>query len=78
MKHTKVCPKCEGTDILHVHGILEMGDIGNNIYTGASKLTAAPVGRYLCCECGYMEEWLDQLRDIEKIKKRYQPFKWGQ
>lgn len=24
--------------------------------------------RYICCECGYTEEWIDR-EDIEKVKK---------
>ncbi|WP_342527114.1 hypothetical protein MKY84_00855 [Chryseomicrobium sp. FSL W7-1435] len=78
MKNSGVCPKCNHDEVLHLHGILELNQIGNNIYTGAAgTITASPVGRYLCMHCGYLEEWLDNMHDIEKIKKRYTPFKWG-
>lgn len=78
MKHTGICPKCSGQDILYIHGIQEAGEIGNNIYTGITSLTQSPVGRCLCESCGYIEEWLDNLHDIPKIKKRFKPYKWGE
>lgn len=79
MKHSQMCPKCRCPEVLYVPGVLDLGELGNNIYTGATAMTAAPVGRYLCCECGYVEEWLDNLEDIKKLKDRYEkPFRWGQ
>lgn len=60
MKHTGICPKCGGTEILLVKGY-----IGNNIIPAG--WTGAKVDRFLCCGCGYSEEWISQ-KDIAKIK----------
>ena len=69
MKTTKICPKCEGTDILVINGTVGAYGAGNNIPTSAFKY--AKVNRYLCTRCGYSEEWIDR-DDIERIKKKYQ------
>lgn len=29
------------------------------------------VTKYLCSECGFIEDGLDYLKDIEKVKKYY-------
>ncbi len=71
MKNTKICPKCGGTDILFVEGNAGAYGAGNNIMTGATIFSAVLVGRYICCKCGYSEEWID-LKDVEKLKKKYQ------
>lgn len=68
MKNQKVCPKCGGTDILIVDGSVGGYGTGNNIMLGASIFSAIDVDRYICCSCGYTEEWVN-MEDMEKIKK---------
>ncbi len=72
MKHTKICPKCNGTDILFVPGTSGAYGVGNNIPVGKTFFYSfVLVGRYICCDCGYSEEWID-TKDIEKLKKKYE------
>lgn len=66
MKNTKCCPKCGGTDIERIDGFSGIYGTGNNIPVGFG---AVGVHRYLCCECGFSEEWIDK-EDISKIKKK--------
>ena len=67
MKNTKICPKCRSNDVIMIKG--KKADYGNNcILTGA--FSYVPVNRYLCCCCGYSEEWVN-IEDIPKIKKKY-------
>lgn len=68
MKITKICPKCQGNDILFIEGSIGAYGAGNNIPT--STFRYAKVGRYVCCTCGYSEEWIDR-EDMEKLKKKY-------
>ncbi|MDE7270929.1 MAG: hypothetical protein K2N81_10710 [Acetatifactor sp.] len=68
MKNTKICPKCNSSDILIVDGYAGAYGSGNNIMTGATIFSAVNVNRYICCSCGYTEEWINQ-EDIEKVKK---------
>ncbi len=70
MKNTKLCPKCGGNDILLVPGNAGAYGTGNNIQTGLTILSAVLVNRYVCCNCGYSEEWVDR-EDIDKLKKKY-------
>ena len=68
MKKTGVCPKCGGTDIVKVPGMASGSGrfCCNEVPLGI--LDAAPVDRFVCCTCGYSEEWLRE-EDLEKVKK---------
>ena len=70
MKVRKICPKCNCTDILRVEGKAGAYGSGNNIITGMTIVSAVLVHRYVCCRCGYSEEWIDK-EDIRKLKDRF-------
>lgn len=67
MKKTGVCPKCGGADIVRVPGGVRstMDNTQNFVIRG---FQSAPVDRYICCACGFSEEWLRE-EDLEKVKK---------
>ncbi|GAA0725780.1 hypothetical protein GCM10008905_21680 [Clostridium malenominatum] len=67
MKNTKTCPKCNSKSISRILGEAGPHGSGNIIMTGMTVFSAVKVTRYLCCECGYSEEWIDDKKDIEKI-----------
>ena len=56
MKKTGVCPKCGGADIVRVPGGVRstMDNTQNFVIRG---FQSAPVDRYICCACGFSEEW---------------------
>lgn len=68
MKNTKKCPKCNGNDILAIRGDMGPLGTGNTIPAGWFGVL---VHRYVCCNCGYTEEWVDR-KDIKKLKEEYQ------
>lgn len=68
MKNTRICPKCSSSDILRFDGYTGAYGSGNNMMTGNTVFSAVNVNRYICCACGYTEEWIDR-EDIEKVKK---------
>jgi len=70
MKNTRICPKCSSTDILRIEGQSKAYGAGNNIPIGMTIFSAVLVHRYLCCSCGFSEEWIDK-EDIEALKKKY-------
>ncbi len=70
MKNKRICPKCNSSDILLVPGKAGAYGSGNNIQTGMTIFSAVLVHRYVCCSCGYSEEWIDK-EDIQKLKKKY-------
>lgn len=71
MKNSSVCPKCNSTDILRIPGSTGAYGSGDNILMGYSVFSAINVTRYLCCNCGYSEEWIDEKSDIEKLRRKY-------
>jgi len=71
MKNNKTCPKCNSRDIMRIPGKVGGYGSGNTIMTGNTIFSAVKVTRYLCCECGYSEEWIDNKEDIEKLRKKF-------
>ena len=70
MKHRKICPKCNSKEILMVPGKAGAYGSGNNIQMGMTIFSAVLVNRYVCCNCGYSEEWIDR-EDIATLKEKY-------
>jgi predicted RNA-binding Zn-ribbon protein involved in translation (DUF1610 family) len=71
MKRTNACPKCESKDILRIPGEVGGYGTGNNISMGWTIFSSVKVSRYLCTQCGYSEEWIDDKEDIERLKQKY-------
>ena len=69
MKQSKVCPKCRSTEILRVEGYVGAHGTGNNIMLGKTIFSAIAVPRYVCCRCGYAEEWVDS-RDLYQLREQ--------
>jgi len=67
MKHSKICPKCNSADIVRIDGYTGAYGTGNNILTGKTIFSGVNVNRYVCCSCGFSEEWIDR-EDIDKVK----------
>jgi hypothetical protein len=38
---------------------------------GFWDLNGIPVTRYLCGSCGFIEQWIDEAKDIDTIKEYY-------
>ena len=69
MKNTSKCPKCDSRNIVRIPSQTGGVGIGNNISIGSVFPTLVDVSRYLCSECGFVEEWIVDKEDIEKIVK---------
>lgn len=67
MKNTKKCPKCQSIDIIRIDGHAGAYASGNNIMLGNTIFSAVNVNRYICCTCGFSEEWID-IEDISTVK----------
>jgi RNA polymerase subunit RPABC4/transcription elongation factor Spt4 len=67
MKNTNICPKCQSRDIVRFDGYAGPYGAGNDLMVGATIFSAVNVNRYICCSCGFTEEWID-AEDIEKVK----------
>lgn len=71
MKNTHKCPKCGNNELVKVPGSARAYGAGNNIVVGLTYFSAVLVDRYVCCRCGFSEEWINQA-GIQKLKKKYQ------
>jgi len=72
MKNEKVCPKCTSLEIIRIPGIIHSRGSGNNIRRGSffnKNNFLVLITRYVCVNCGFTEEWIDEKADVEKIKK---------
>lgn len=71
MKYSKSCPKCNSTNIAYVPDNAHRY-LSNSIYiTKNAFVERVPVTRYVCCDCGYVENWAENLMQLSKIKKNY-------
>lgn len=66
MKFSRICPKCHNSDIVRFDGYSGAYGTGNNVMTGYTIFSGVNVNRYICCCCGYTEEWID-VEDLGKI-----------
>ena len=70
MKNTNECPKCKSSRIISIKGKAGAYGSGNVIHTGMTIFSAVSVIRYVCCSCGYSEEWVDK-DDIPKLIDKF-------
>lgn len=72
MKTTDCCPKCGSRDILRIPDNPSRYSSGNNIYTSTVTLFGkVRVIRYVCCGCGYVENWIEQPGELEQLKRAF-------
>lgn len=66
MKNSRTCSKCKSEKVLRFNGSVGPYGVGNNIQISGFTLSAVRVNRYVCTECGFVEEWVD-AEDFEKL-----------
>lgn len=72
MKNTRKCTKCRSNNIVRIPDNPSRHASGNNIYTTTMTLMGKiPVIRYVCCDCGYVENWVESKGELDKIKKTF-------
>ena len=72
MKQSKICPKCNSHEIVRIPGLGSAYGDGSNTPLEIGILPrAVKVTRYLCGDCGYSEEWIDNQEDIESLKAKF-------
>lgn len=70
MKNTGKCPKCGSENVVRIPDHPNSHASGNNIYTTTITLAGKiPVIRYVCCDCGYVENWVETKAELDKIKQ---------
>lgn len=72
MKNTNKCPKCGSGNIVRIPDNPNRHASGNNIYvTTMTLIGKIPVIRYVCCDCGYVENWVEEKEELERIKNTF-------
>lgn len=72
MKQTGRCPKCNSTNIIRIPDHESRHASGNNIYTTTFTLLGKiPVIRYVCVNCGYVENWVETKEELDIIKDTF-------
>ena len=66
-----ICPKCNSNDILRIPGQVGAHGSGNNIILGMTIFSGIPVTRFVCSHCGFSEEWIDDPKNLEKLKHKF-------
>jgi predicted nucleic-acid-binding Zn-ribbon protein len=68
MKNTKKCPKCNSTAISRKRG----SPVLNSWFRISINLTSLDVwlSKFICTECGYVEEWIENENDLKKFRER--------
>ena len=66
-----ICPKCNSNDILRIPGQVGAHGSGNNILLGMTIFSGIPVTRFVCSRCGFSEEWIDDPKNLEKLKQKF-------
>ncbi len=67
MKNVKNCSKCNSPEMAKVDH--RTGQQLDPIPIGT--FSVAQVSRYVCCECGYIEDWIENIDDLKKIRNKY-------
>jgi hypothetical protein len=68
MKNHQLCPKCGSKEVVCIPGRCGLFGIGNDIPHGGFGI---PVSRYLCTECGFLEEWVEKPLELRQLRMKY-------
>jgi len=66
MKTASICTKCQSSEI-YVIPFSPVTEANPRIQTGWTFLNSTPVTRYLCGQCGYLEEWVTSQYDLKML-----------
>lgn len=71
MKNTRCCPKCQSKNIVRVPDNAHRYLSNSICITKFVTVERVPVARYVCCDCGYVEEWVENGNEYNKIKNAF-------
>lgn len=76
MKQIDKCSKCGSTEVVRVPGECIGWGGGNYVRIGLTFFSFAPVSRFVCIECGFVEEWVDSPGALRGIEKKWKRKEW--
>lgn len=71
MKNRKCCPKCESRNIACVPDDAHRYLANSICITKHVIVERVPVVRYVCCDCGYVEDWIENQAGRDKVRREF-------
>lgn len=71
MKNAYVCPKCGSRDIVRVPDDAHRYLANSICITKLVTVERVPVARFVCCGCGYVENWVETRRELEAVRQAF-------
>ena len=71
MKNTKRCPICGSTDVIRVPDNAHRYLANSICITKFAWVKRVPVARYVCCACGYVENWVEHRQERDELKRAF-------
>ena len=71
MKNTKCCPKCKSQNIVRVPDDAHRYLANSICITKVAWVKRIPVARYVCCDCGYVENWVETQKERGEIRHTF-------
>lgn len=71
MKETRRCPKCGSQNIAWVPDNAHRYLANSIPITNMAWVKRIPVVRYVCCDCGYVENWVENQAQREEIRRAF-------
>jgi hypothetical protein len=68
------CSKCESAHLLAIPPT--PGD-HSHIVVGDRLMRTVAVAKYVCTDCGFVEEWVNDTADLGQLKAEYRS-RWGE
>lgn len=66
MKNTKSCPKCEQQNIMKIPS----NNTGEQDSIMLGILQHIYINHYVCADCGYTEQWIDNQKALDQLKQK--------
>lgn len=67
MKETKRCPKCGSGETIRVPDDAHRYLANSICITRFAVVKRVPVARYVCRQCGYVEDWVEHRWEREEL-----------
>lgn len=71
MKNTALCPKCGSRNVVRVPDDAHRYLSNSIAITKVVWVDRVPVARYVCCDCGYVEDWVESAKDRDTLARTY-------
>jgi ribosomal protein S27AE len=68
VKQKNKCAKCSSPELLFIPS---MPGEEPRIAVGERGMQMVAVSKFVCGNCGYIEEWVRDAQDLEKLRKEY-------